>query len=710
MAVIGKIRKYSGLLIAVIGIALAAFVLSDFFKGGNGNSMEDMAIIDGDRISYREFEAMVDQQMELYKMNAQTDRLSSDEIYRIREQTWRMYLRELVIGNQLEDLGITVSKDELKNIIVGNNPHQYIVQNFSDPSTGQFDQSRVQSFWANMDKLDPEIKDRLISLEQEVKKDQLFNKYFSLIKNGFYVTSLEAKEDFNYKNKVAAYQFIMYEYKEISDSSVAITDADYQSYYEEVKKVYEQEETRAIDYVVFDVLPSQKDEAAIQKEINELKKEFENTTIEKTAEFVNSTSDERYDSVFFSKGELPVEIDSTMFNQEEGFIYGPYVNENAYTLAKLVDVQYRPDSLKAEHILVAYRGAYSAGENVSRTKTKAKELADSLLNVAKSRTSDFDTLAKQYSDDPSVVNNAGDMGWFAENSGFAYQFKQACIDNKVGDVVIAETIFGYHIINVTGKTEANKKVRVAFVKLYNEPSDETFQNIYAKASSFAGENKTLDQFEKAVVENGYNKRSADYLRNMDYRIPGLDSPREIIRWTFDEERNTGDVSKAFDIPDQDKFVVVVLKQIRPDGIPSMESVKDRLRTEVVKRKKAEKIKEIIAAENSKDLATLANKLNLTIDSVKRATFSTPNIPRAGREPEVVGTIFAMEKGTVSGPIEGNRGVFVVQVSDVVEAPEIEDYTAQKSSIANKYTQRIAYSVFDALKKAADIEDNRGLYY
>lgn len=711
MAAIGKIRKYSGLLIAVIGVALAAFVLGDFGKSlGSGNKVEDLAEIEGERISYQQFEMLVEQQVELYKQNTQKDRVTQEEMDRIRKQTWNMILQETIMGEEYEELGITVTKAELDDLIRGNNPHPFIVRNFTNPNTGQYDQQRVISIWNNFDRLEKEAQQQIINLEEQIKKDRLTTKYYNLISKGYYLPSSIAKLDYKAANNVYRYTFTMYPYSKLADNEVNITEEDYEEFYEENKIRYDQEKSRAIEYVIFDVKPSPKDVSKIEREVAELEKEFKDIPLEDVVNYVNRISDVRYDSTFFKEGELPINIDSIMFNAPLGTMVGPYKEDETYTLARLVDIQNRPDSLKASHILIAYQGAFNAQKsNITRTKKQAEKLADSLLNVAKNSPNPFDTLAKNFSDDPSAAQNNGDLGWFADGT-MVHPFNQACIENKVGDIVKIQSRFGYHIVNITGKKEPVKKARVAFVKRYSEPSEETYQSVYSEASKFAGENKTLEKFREAIKNQGLNKRTSDHLKEMDNRIPGLENPREIVRWAFDEERKVGDVSIAFDL--QDQYIVAAVKDIRKEGVPELIKIKDQIKAQVVKRKKAQILKEKINNKimEGAGFKKIASEFNLKIDTVKRGTFQSPNIPKVGREINVVGHVAGMDKGEMSKAIEGNRGVFVVKLTDKIEAPEIENYEATKKNTARRFQQRVEYAAYNALQDCKEVEDNRSRFY
>ena len=257
-------------------------------------------------------------------------------------------------------------------------------------------------------------------------------------------------------------------------------------------------------------------------------------------------------------------------------------------MARLMDVQMRPDSMKAEHILIAYEGAFRADEGITRTKEQAQKTADSLMDVLRADKTKLQALAFQMSDDGSAKTNNGDLGWFADGS-MVGPFNEAVLVTKEGDLVMVETMFGYHVIKVTGKKDPVKKVRVAIVKRAVEPSSKTFQDIYAQASTFAGENNTRDKFETAVTNLGLNKRTATYLREMGNSIPGIENPREIIRWAYYEGIKLGEVSPVFDVGGS--YVVAVLTAVREKGIMPLDQMKENLKTFVMNEKKAEVIKE-----------------------------------------------------------------------------------------------------------------------
>ena len=254
-------------------------------------------------------------------------------------------------------------------------------------------------------------------------------------------------------------------YTDVKDNDVTVTETDIKNFYDEHKQEFAADDAvRQLDYVVFDINPSPEDFKKATEDINKIKLDFQKIDNKDVPNFVNSNSDIKYDSAFYAKGKItPVRLDSFLFNASKGEIFGPFIDNSNYYIAKLMDVQMRPDSMKAKHILISYQGAERADQNVKRSKKDAKRIADSILNVLKSTPMQFEAIARKMSNDPSAKEKGGDLGWFADGS-MVYPFNKACLDNKVGSRVVAESIFGYHVIEITGKKDPVKKVVAAIIK------------------------------------------------------------------------------------------------------------------------------------------------------------------------------------------------------------------------------------------------------
>ncbi|MCF8297923.1 MAG: peptidylprolyl isomerase [Saprospiraceae bacterium] len=734
MAVIGKIRSKSGLLLIIIGAALASFVLGDFIKGG-GNSREvvNVAEIGDETISRNDFFQEVEKLTELRKQQNKQDQLTAEEAFQIRQQAWTQIKRKYIMLKEYEELGLaishdiaigpSISKEEFEDLIFGQNPHSVILNNFKDQKTGQYSPANVTKFLndveqaRNSQEITPEQREQVnlqwsqwLQIEEYIYADRLSTKYNNLIKKAYYVPEVFAKRDYEEKNKIAKFRYFGKKYDLIPDSTVVLSDDDYENYYEEHKNEFEQEASRDIDYVIYEVTASRDDITAIEKEVGKVYQELQNVKVEDIYNFVNRIPDNRYDSSWIKQGALPLAIDSIMFNSEIGTVVAPYRDQNAYQLAKLIDVQTRPDSMRASHILIAYAGATRAEEGVTRTKLAAEALVDSILEVVKFEPHKFEEFASTISNDASAREKMGDLNWFADGM-MVPEFNNACLNGNVGDVVKVETPFGFHLLKVTGKKDISTKVRVAQIHFNIEPSDATYDYYWKLASEFIGKNRTEAAFESSVAEQGLSVRKAEYVTAMANNIPGLESPREIIQWAFNKDIKAGTVSdKIFEI--DNKYVIAVLKEIREKGIATLEQKKESIKPYVLRDKKAQIMIEDFNSKiaTAKDINKLASAFNLKVDTADFIKFAYVNLQQNGPEPAVIGSVFGSQKGLMSAPIKGAQAVYVFVVDEFVEAPEIEDYSMTKAEITRTFESRILNEVFQALEKNTEIIDNRINFY
>lgn len=707
MAIIGEIRKHYWLLVAIIGVALLLFVLSDFQRK-QGKHTNTLGTIAGEKIAITEFNKRVDENSEMQKANTGRENLTAEESYQIRQQTWMQVINEIVMNKQYTMLGVAVPVEELDELVRGNNPHQYIRQSFTDPNTGQFDQKAVNNFLQNLDNTEmvkPEMKQRYLMLEKAIKNDRQSTKYNSLIAKGFYVPTAFAKRNYNESNAMAQVRITSVSYQTVSDSLAKITDADYEKYYNANKYRYKQDKpTRNIEYVLFEPKMSAEDMALLKSNIQKAYDEFLVTT--DVPGFVNSTSDNRYDSTWHKRGSFTPAIDSMLFNATVGQVFQPVEDNGMYRIFKLVDRQAKPDSLKASHILISYAG--TPVQTATRTREAADKLADSVLNVVKKNPAAFEGLAGTVSDDAAAKTKLGDLGWFA-NGAMVPEFNEAVLKGTVGDIVKVETQFGYHIIKIVGKKDPSTKIRVASVDFAMEPGNKTIEAFYNDASNFSASNNTLEKFEKAVKDKGLNMRSAPSLSADDNTIPGLKTAREIVRWSFNEETDKGAVSNVFDI--EGIYVVAALKNKVDKGIIPLEVLKDQIKPLVIREKKAEillkKANDQLA--KAKDLNALVQIFpNTRIDTVD-VSFASANIPNYGHEAKVTGQIFAAKKGVVTGPVQGEQGIYSFILDNMKEPPATTDFETQKRQMA-MYFQSRAGMISNILQDKAEIKDNRLIFY
>jgi len=707
MAIIGEIRKHYWLLVAIIGVALLLFVLSDFQRK-KGKQSNTIGVIAGEKIAVTEFNKRVDENSEVQKANSGKENLTAEENYQIRQQTWQQVVSEIVMNKQYDMLGISVSVEELDDLVRGKNPHQYIVQSFTDPKTGQFDQKAVNNFLQNLDNAEmvkPEMKQRYLMMEKAIKSDRLTSKYNSLITKGFYVPTAFAKRNYTETNAMAKVRITGMRYQTVPDSLVTVTDADFEKYYNENKYKYKQDKpARDLEFVLFEPKMSADDIALLKSNVEKAYNDFVVTT--DVAGFVNATSDNRYDSSWRKRGSFAPVIDSMLFNAPVGQVFQPMEDNGMYRIFKVVDRQSKPDSLKASHILVSYAGTQIKA--ATRSREEAEKLADSILAVVKKTPAAFEGLAATKSDDEVAKAKMGDIGWFADGS-MVPEFNEAVLKGTVGDIVKVETMFGYHIIKIAGKKDPSTKIKVASVDFTMEPGAKTIEDIYNEASMFASTNTTIEKFEKAVKDKGLNLRNADRLPQDANTIPGLKTAREIVRWAYNEETEKGAVSNVFDI--EGTYVVATLKNKVEKGFLSLEVLKEPIKPLVIREKKAEFLIKKVNNQFAKlkDVNALISEFpGIKIDTVD-VSFASANIPNYGHEAKLTGQIFTAKKGQLAGPVQGDQGVYVFILDEIKEAPATTDFENQKKQMA-LYFQSRANMLSGILQEKAEVEDNRLIFY
>jgi parvulin-like peptidyl-prolyl isomerase len=453
------------------------------------------------------------------------------------------------------------------------------------------------------------------------------------------------------------------------------------------------------------VKPSQADIAKARKIAEDTRNDFVKT--EHPIEFAKANSDKVYDTTWIKQGLLPHSIDSLMFRAKPGTVSPVVFQNNSFIFARLIQKERRPDSLSASHILIAYKGAYRANPAIGRTKEQAKKLADSLYQVLRRHPSRLTKLAKEYSDDPSVKQNNGKLGWFADGQ-MVPAFNKATIDTRTGRFTVAETPFGFHVIKVDGKKDYAEKVKVALITQEVVPSNGTYQNVFAKASKLASESTDLASFEKAAHADHYALREAPNVLESSYTIPGLQTPRELVRWAFKDETETGQVSNVFDLGDQ--YVVAVVTKKYHAGIPSLDQVKNRIAPFVINKVKGKYLAQEMAKYKG-NFSALEKNLKLSSSEMTNLTFDSRNIVGFGMEDKVIGTVFGMKAGQTSQPIIGNAATFVVKVDKMTPAGNLTNYNAFVQPLYRNFIQRVNQDYpYVALKKTAEIEDNRIKFY
>jgi peptidyl-prolyl cis-trans isomerase D len=706
MAAIEKIRRHSGLLIAIIGIALLAFVLQDLFQSQGRNREFNIAVVDGEKIPYQDFEIQKEKNLEARRSQTNNN-LSSAETYSIYNSTLEGMIKEHIMTKEYEAMGMSVTSDELYDQFMGDEPHQWVKQNFSNQD-GSFNKEMVGYYLQNLNDFQPNVRAQWLDFERGVKENRLETKFQNLVKASYFVPNALAKKYYDNKNLKASADVIALRYTTIPDSTVVVTDKDNKAFYEENKYRYETDERRDIEYVVFEIKPSLEDRQDALKYVQDMRNDFVST--DNVASFVNANSDKRYDSTWMGRKDVPQQIEKAVFDNSNGvgYVFGPYEDEDAFNLVRIVDMQNRPDSLRASHILISYKGAYNSQDTI--TKEEAKSKAEGLLEELKANPKNegmFAELAGIYSSDPGSKEKGGDLDWFTDGT-MVPAFNEFVVNNPVDAMDIVETPFGYHIIKVTGKTEALPKVRLAFLKHEITASTKTYQNIFAEANRFVTENKTYEQFNAAIEEQGLTKRTMPRMNTSTYQIAGIDNPRQIVRWAFDDKTKVGDVSSIFDLDDM--FVVAALTNIVPEGYAPLSVVAEQAKYQILNKKKGEMAVEKMKACGN-DVNRMVSELGAESTSVSDLSIESRVLSNFGVEANIVGTILGMKEGEEVGPIAGNASAFIIKNVKFTEPAATTDYSDILREKTSQFNNKVlGGSIYNALKNEAKIEDNRAVFY
>ena len=676
-------------------------------EGSARNSTPDkftMAMVDGQKISVNDFEEARTGAKIQYGMG---DNLNSDENLQLYNMILDQMIKDKIMGEEYEEAGLGITDKAFYAMLTSEHPGPLVVKYF-----GNVDTETIKSYIENLDNLPPEAREYWEELMKVLKKGRLEEKYINLLKDSYLLPKPLARKYYENRNIKVTADVVALRYFTIPDSEVNVTDADRKAFYEENKYRYETDERRDIEYVVFDIRPSLEDRRETLKRVQELKPQFVAT--KNPIEFVNVSynSSKPYDSTWLKRADVSEQIQKVIFDEGNGvgYVYGPYEDEGAFNLVRIVGMKKRPDLMRASHILIPYNGAYMSND-VDMTKEQAKAKADELLaqlKAAKDSDGLFAQLASQYNTD-ATKDTGGDLGWFSDGV-MVPQFNEYVVNNPVGSMGVVETVFGYHIVKVTGKNEPEMKVRLAYVKQDIERSTETYQAVLAEAEKFFAECRTYSQFDKAVEEFGLTKRVKEGLRKADVRIPGLENPREIVRWAFDENTKKGDVSgKIFELDDR-QLVVAAVTNIIPEGYAPLEAVTDYFKYQLINKKKgALAVEKMKACGN--DIDRMVNELGAESTTITDITLDSRNLGNFGVEGDIIGMICGMKEGQVVGPVAGNTSAFIIKNVRFSIPEDTGDYTEINRIKSSQHINKpMNDGVYRALRNEAKVEDYRTRFF
>ena len=702
MAVLGNLRKNSFVLIAVIGMALFAFVIAGVFDGSGFQSQEPIGIVNGEELSVTDFRNQIDVLKKSYNFND----------LQALTTAWDETVRSKLLSQQIDELGIGSSRDHLE-FFLSQSPSFNSDERFLNDA-GIFDVNKFSNFIAELKEINPQSYSQWSLQEEQFNKQIKFNSYFNLVTSGFNSTFFEGKNQYLKSNNIADISFVKIPYSTVNDSLISVSSSEIRSYIKDNPADFDQKSIRSFDYVIFNESPSVKDETDLRNKINSLLNEREEyNQVSKLNEvipgflttsnldfFLSENSDVPYDSIYRPKGYFSSSHAQMIFNLENNNTYGPYVDGDFLKISKMLDKK-RNGNVRASHILIAYNGSQGSNPQITRTKNEAKNEANRILKLARSNPDNFSSYALDFSDGPSK-SNGGDLGFFQEGN-MVKPFNDFVFDNRIGRIGLVETAFGFHIIKIVAKEDV---VLVGTLALKNVPSDRTSDSIFNIASKFEIELSNIGDFNQTAESFDFEVKSLNNIGVLDHDLPNMENQRRLVQWLFNEETEIDDF-KRFDLS-RGGYVIAKLTDKAEEGLMKPELASITVLPILKNKKKAK----IIISDNKKfkNLEDLASNNNLEILNVSALNQVTPIVAQAGFEPKVIGKAFGLEINSISDLFEGETGVYMIKLNSIKSADELESYTPFENQLTNKFRSNIDFSIVQSLKKSADISDNRNDYY
>ena len=704
MGIIGSIRKHSWIAVALVGIAIIAFILGDLTKNQRG--IPDMGKVNGETMSRQRFDELVQRAEDNYKMQQQVAQVPSEMQSRIRESVWGEFVEETLFEEQASKLGLQVTAGELGDMYTGKFIHPYLRQYFTNPQTGVYDTLGVRRTLENFTSMDTNQRLQWVELEKAVKKDRLQQKYASLILSGFYMPKALAEKVAIYSQEVSNVRVAALPFQSVSDDEVTLADADYKNYYEEHKAEFRvPDEMRDVEFIVYPVNPTPQDLADIQASVEKTWAEFQTIEDVEVPFFVNGESHRSYDSSYVKASSFKAPFDAQIEAAAPGSFIAPAIVGNEWMMAKVMGTAVRPDSLRASAIVILNSKAGS--EITTRSQEQAKKLADSVLALVNSNRMSFEDAVEQFSDDPQKGETKGDMNWQLDgNYGL---LNEQIVNTAVGTSFLFERPdgYGYHIVKVTDKTPASKKYRVALITREIVPSKATNDAVYTQAHKFASRNRTIKSFEASAQEQNLQVRNSR-IGLMSESLTGVSNAREIVRWAFNNETQIGAVTdQVYECGDA--YVIATLKDVFKKGYATLDQMRPMIEQDVRREKKAEMLmaRAEEATKVAKDINSIAVKLNVAVDTLDSVAFNGNYFGKFGMEPKVQSVIAATKSG-LTQPVKGASAVYVVQVDGKAKVEGV-DANTMRAQLEQGYRNKIR-QISDVLRMKATIEDNRNEHF
>jgi len=726
MALIGKIREKSTLLVIIIGIALFAFIMGDWEKITGGSKDETgYGTVYGEMLDYKEYEeaSLKFQEQDKTQFAQQQREYTQKDQDASADKAWNYVVETTIFEKEYEALGIEVSDGEFDSYLYGRDGFTVmpeLQQGFTDSITGLFNAKLLEKRIGEMESSDDvKVQKQWEDSKKYYTDKRKQEKYFALLGQGIYVTKLEAEEEYLAQKEIKSISYVVRRYSEISDDDIKISDADLKKYYEEHKndKKYENK-TASREVRYFDVVinPSRQDSMKFGKVMNELKKGF-----------ISSTNDSLYvlknsDMKFYSSSKIatavpednekaqklqsyPKYLDTVFKTATVGQIVGPYESKGGVVISKVIG--FTPTRLKSRHILLA--------TNQSKDKKlidQKQKMADSLVKlITKDNFAEFVT---KFSEDKGSVPTGGLIDNFIE-ADMVPEFATFCATKPIGYIGTVKSDFGIHIIEVLERDATTFPLLASVQKTFKASQEtidrkdsEVYSLLYELESKMSKKTEVkakVELFDTIAIKAGYMVRPLSILDDSP-KLYGFTTPLaedKILKLAFSDESLAGDLSSA-PIKDKDRYIIAMVSSIREKGVPTFEDAEVLMKRDMIEDRKAQRFTNQLLKDKS--LPAMAKRANTQVMKGE-VTFANPQITGAGYEAEVIGALFSgLKDGQKTLPLKGKIGVYVVRIDKTTKAPTAANYNTERDQLLGAIKGNLQGQILTALKKKAEVMDNR----
>lgn len=688
-------------LILVIGLALFAFVLDpssiqDFFNSTKVNTVGE---VDGETISRKDFSEAI----EAYKArvgNGITDMQAS-------KQVWDNLVKEKIYQTQLTEAGVEVGENDVWSALI-ENPSVKKNPQFLN-AVGLFDEGKFREYLAITKSDNPALWNQWSVFMGQIKRGLENTTYNNLITAGLGASLKEGEAQYLTNNTKIDAQFVYVPFTTISDSLVKVTKTDIEAYVKENPANFNVASSVDLAYVKFDIAPTKEDENAIEKEVADLLEDkgdfkgFKNTT--NNAEFLTeNNSDVSLDNNYSFKNTVSVAIADDVFKGKEGDVFGPYKEKGYFKISKIVEAVQMTDSIKGAHILISFIGSASSNETTTKTEDQAKKYADSVLKLVRTDKNKFADIADEINPD-GTKGKGGDIDWITATAAFSLDenFGRGLFFSKKGAVKIVKTKFGYHILRIDDTKKKQDALKLVTFARKIEASEATENTVFQNAETFALALANGNKFDAVVKEKALSSQAAIGLKLLDENVPGIGNQRNIVSWANKKENEVG-ASKRFDI---DKgYVVAAITSKTAKGLMSAAKATAKVKPILLNERKAAIL---IKTMNGTTLSEIATATKQAIKTVSAVSLQSPMISGVGSESKIVGAMLFAKENKVFNKVEGTKGVFAFVVTKRTEPVALPNYDTFRKRIADTRKGQTGL-IYNAIKEAIDIEDNRGAFY